>query len=131
MSFWLALSKTKTKISIFFAERLLGAAQRAYPQQNEHIRPIIESQLLSIFLAGIWDKNIRVQVERSGPRTFDETYALALREQQIFQRCTAQKRQDRPAHNNVRGHESMESDHSRRGHYYNDRRRKSKIREGH
>ena len=64
-----------------------------------------------------------MQVERSGPRTFDEVYALALREQQIFQRCTAQKRQDVPAHNNVRGHESMEIDNSRRGHYYNDHRR--------
>ena len=57
---------------------------------------------------------MRAQVERSGPRTFDEAYALALREQQIFQRCTAQKRQDGPAHKNVRGHESMEIDHSRR-----------------
>ena len=55
-------------------------------------------------------------MESSGPRTFDEAYALALREQQIFQRCTAQKRPDGPAHNNVRGHESMEIDHSRRGH---------------
>ena len=126
-----SLKQNKDEDIHFLAERLLGASQRAYPQQNEHIRPIIESQLLSIFLAGIWGKNIRVQVERSGPRTFDKAYALALREQQIFQRCTAQKRQDRPAHNNVRGHESMESDHSHRGHYYNDRRRKSKIREGH
>ena len=37
----------------FCAERLLGAAQRAYPHQTDHTRPIIESQLLSIFLAGI------------------------------------------------------------------------------
>ena len=55
-------------------------------------------------------------MESSGPRTFDEAYALALREQQIFQRCMAQKRPDGPAHNNVRGHELMEIDHSRRGH---------------
>ena len=33
----------------FFAESLLGAAQRSYPHQTDHTRPIIESQLLSIF----------------------------------------------------------------------------------
>ena len=118
-----SLKQNKDEDIQFFAERLLGAAQRVYPQQNEHIRPIIESQLLSIFLAGIWDKNIRAQVERSGRRTFDMAYALALREHQIFQRCTAQKRQDGPAHNNVRGHESMEIDHNR-NRFYNDRRRR-------
>ena len=118
-----SLKQNKDEDIQFFAERLLGAAQRAYPQQNEHIRPITESQLLSIFLAGIWDKNIRAQVERSGPRTFDEAYALALREQQIFQRCASQRRQDGPAHNNVRGHESMEIDHNR-SRFYNDRRRR-------
>ena len=64
-----------------------------------------------------------MQVERSGPRTFDEAYALALREQQIFQRCTAQKRQNGPAHDNVRGHESMEIDHNR-NRFYNDCRRR-------
>ena len=73
----------------FFAERLLGIAQRAYPNQTDHTRPIIESQLLSIFLAGIWDRDIRAQVERSGARTFEEAYALALREQQIVSRCSA------------------------------------------
>ena len=69
------------------------------------------------------DKSIRAQVERSGPRTFDEAYALALREQQIFQRCSTQRRQDGPAHNNVRGHESMEIDHYR-NRFYNDHRRR-------
>ena len=105
------------------AFELLVSLKQNKDKQNDHIRPIIESQLLSIFLAGIWDKNIRAQVERSGPRTFDEAYALALREQQISQRCTAQKRQDGPAHNNVRGHESMEIDHNR-NRFYNDRRRR-------
>ena len=44
-----SLKQNKDEDIQFFAERLLGAAQRAYPQQNDHIRPIIESQLLSIF----------------------------------------------------------------------------------
>ena len=46
----ISLKQNKNEYILFIAERLLGAAQRAYPQQNEHIQSIIDSQLLSIFL---------------------------------------------------------------------------------
>jgi len=108
----------------FYAERLLDAAKTAYPHQTEHTRPIIESQLLSIFLSGIWDREIRAQVERCAPKTFDEAYTLALREQQINSRCVP--RRNRPERNSHfgnhaarDGHSPMEVDHLRRGHYYN------------
>jgi len=37
----------------FYGERLLGLAEQAYPDQNDHTKALIESQLLTIFMSGI------------------------------------------------------------------------------
>ena len=79
----------------FYAERLLGLAEKAYPDQNDHVKPIIESQLLTLFLSGLSNVDVRAQVERSQPRNFEEAYAVALREQTIIYRCAVRK-SDRP-----------------------------------
>ncbi|WAR04388.1 hypothetical protein MAR_019757 [Mya arenaria] len=103
----------------FYAERLLTL--------NKMIskKPTIESQLLSVFLSGIWDRDIRAQVERNNPRAFDDAYAIALREQTIMYKCAARKLQpdrlervDRPSF--ARDQVPMEIDHARRN--YNGRR---------
>lgn len=100
----------------FYGERLLSLAEKAYPEQDDHIKPIIEAQLLSIFLSGIWDRDVRAQIERVGPKTFDEAYKLALREQQISYRCALRKnRPDRLERPMERGENTpMEVDHLRR-----------------
>lgn len=123
----------------FFAERLLSLAEKAYPDRTDSLNPIIESQLLSIFLSGLSDMNVRAQVERTMPHSFEEAYKIALREQGIVYRCATRNRlrPDRLDRPNVgqsvnQGHrpeQPMEIDHARRRHYQggfkrsNDRRR--------
>ena len=72
------LGRDKDEDVRFFAEGLLGAARRACPQRGDHVRPIVESRLLGVFLAGMWGGGIGAQVEGGGPGAFDGACALAL-----------------------------------------------------
>ena len=103
----------------FFAERLLSLSEKAYPEKNEAINHIIESQLLSIFLRGLSDGNDRAQIERNNPGTFEEAYQIALREQGIMYRCATRdkSRPDRLNMNTGRREQPMEIDHARQRHY--------------
>lgn len=108
----------------FFAERLLSLSEKAYPEKNEAIMPIIESQLLSIFLSGLSDGNVRAQIERNGPSTFEEAYQIALREQGIMYRCATRDkarpdRLNRPSNADAgrRNEQPMDIDHARQRHY--------------
>ena len=108
----------------FFAERLLSLSEKAYPDRTDSITPIIESRLLSIFLSGLSDPNVRAQIERTMPDSFEEAYQAALREQGILYRCATRDkarpdRLNRPRENNVdrRREQPMDIDHARHRNY--------------
>ena len=103
----------------FFAERLLSLSERAYPERNAAIDEIVESQLLTIFLCGLADTSIRAQVERTMPKTFEEAYRIALREQGIVYRCAIRNKDkpDRLELTQNRDEQPMEVDHSKGKNY--------------
>ncbi|MEW8547173.1 MAG: hypothetical protein AB2693_26985 [Candidatus Thiodiazotropha sp.] len=111
----------------FYAERLLSLAEKAYPDRSDSINPIVEQQLLTIFLCGLSDSNIRAQVERVQPASFEEAFQIALREQGIMYRCATRNkvrpdRLDKPPQQynfnaNRRDEQPMDIDHTRRNNY--------------
>ena len=62
---------------------LLSLSEKAYPDRNDSIVPITESQLLSIFPNSLSDVTDRAQIESTMPNSFEEAYQVALREQGI------------------------------------------------
>ena len=92
----------------FFAERLLrqkGLTQNVMPR--------------SIFLCGLPDTSIRAQVERTTPKTFEEAYRIALREQGIVYRCLMRNKDkpDRLKTTQNRDEQPMDVDHSKGKNY--------------
>ena len=101
----------------FYGERILELAQQAYPDRTGPVKQIVESQLLTIFLSGLSNPEMRMQIERARPTTFIEAYEVALQEQSIQYRC-AVRRSDRPDRLERRPMvEPMEVDHMRRRSY--------------
>ena len=81
------LRKTKQKPNEsvqLFAERLLNVAEDAYPQGGD--RPVVEQQLINIFVDGLYYDYLKMKVLRDDPQTFDEAIQVAMKEQNIRKR---------------------------------------------
>lgn len=114
------LRKTKQKPNEsvqLYAERLLNIAEDAYPVAGD--RPVVEQQLINIFLDGLYFDYLKMKILREDPKTFDEAIQVALREQNIRKRFSL-RNEDNPKTTQKQSHstqdyglEPMEVDHFR------------------
>ena len=98
-----------------YAERLLNIAEDAYPLAGD--RPVVEQQLINIFLDGLFFDYLKMKILREDPRTFEGAVQVALKEQNIRKRFSLRNEDDPKTpvkhHHNSQTYKSepMEVDH--------------------
>lgn len=106
-----------------YAERLLNVAEDAYPQPGD--RPVVEQQMINIFLDGLFHDYLKMKILREDPQTFDEAVQIAAHEQNIRTRFSLRQENEPKKYNknhNLKTPPSdespMECDHFRRKRCY-------------
>lgn len=74
-----------------FAERLLGVAAEAWEAENL-ASPLVETQLVEIFIDGLFDNAIARKVIREGPRTMQDAVKIAVAEQVLNKKYVLRNR---------------------------------------